>query len=68
MPIYEYRCPSCDTRFEKLRPMREAESPTDCPRCGAVIAKKEYSVCCASVSGGGSGEAQAGCGGRGRFT
>jgi putative FmdB family regulatory protein len=68
MPIYEYRCESCETRFEKLRPMREAEAPTDCPRCGHVVAKKQMSVCCMSVSGGSSAGAGA-CGPAGsRFT
>lgn len=69
MPIYEYRCQNCDTKFEKLRPMREAEAPTDCPRCGKVVAKKELSVCCMSVAGGGGGgdAMQGGCSPRGGF-
>lgn len=48
--------------------MREAESPTDCPRCGTVVAKKQLSVCCMSVSGGSSNATPAGCGPGGRFT
>ncbi|MBM3762186.1 MAG: zinc ribbon domain-containing protein [Acidobacteria bacterium] len=69
MPIYEYRCESCHTAFEKLRPMREAEQPTDCPRCGNTVAKKELSVCCMSIAGGGGGNSMpAGCGPGGRFT
>ena len=31
MPVYEYLCRSCDTRFEARRPMSEAGSPIDCP-------------------------------------
>jgi putative FmdB family regulatory protein len=34
MPIYEYRCPKCDNRFEAFHPV-EADSPA-CPRCGSV--------------------------------
>lgn len=35
MPIYEYRCASCDHRFEKL--VRGDARPT-CPRCsGAAL-------------------------------
>ncbi len=68
MPIYEYRCEACHTAFEKLRPMREAESPTDCPLCGNVVKNKELSVCCMSVSGGGSASAQGACGMGSRFT
>jgi putative FmdB family regulatory protein len=33
MPIYEYRCEICRETFERLRPMREADEPTTCPRC-----------------------------------
>jgi putative FmdB family regulatory protein len=31
MPVYEYLCRVCDTRFEARRPMGEAGSPIDCP-------------------------------------
>ena len=31
MPVYEYYCPRCATRFEKLRPMRAAEETAVCP-------------------------------------
>ena len=31
MPVYEYLCRTCDTRFEARRPMGEAGSPIDCP-------------------------------------
>lgn len=33
MPIYEYQCPSCDTRFERLRPISAAGQPLACPSC-----------------------------------
>ena len=31
MPVYEYRCRICDTRFEARRPMSEAAAPISCP-------------------------------------
>ncbi len=31
MPVYEYACRACDTRFEARRPMAEASSPIECP-------------------------------------
>ena len=31
MPLYEYYCRSCETKFEKLRPMTAAEQPAECP-------------------------------------
>lgn len=33
MPIYEYRCSSCDHELEKLQRMSDPEL-TDCPDCG----------------------------------
>ena len=30
MPIYEYYCPSCRTRFERKRPMVEAAATARC--------------------------------------
>ncbi len=46
MPIYEYRCQSCNTRFEKLMP-RATEPPTDgitCPHCGGSQVQFEFSA------------------------
>lgn len=34
MPIYEYRCSSCNHELEKLQRMSDPEL-TDCPNCGA---------------------------------
>lgn len=31
MPVYEYYCRDCETKFEKLRPIRAAEDSADCP-------------------------------------
>ena len=31
MPIYEFRCPACDERFELRRPMRDVDAPGACP-------------------------------------
>ncbi len=31
MPIYEYLCPVCRVRFERLRPIAQAEAPATCP-------------------------------------
>ena len=40
MPIYEYRCKSCDERFEMIRPVSEAGKRVGCPECGAKGAEK----------------------------
>jgi putative FmdB family regulatory protein len=31
VPLYEYFCPSCNQKFELLRPMSRAEEPATCP-------------------------------------
>jgi putative FmdB family regulatory protein len=31
MPLYEYSCPTCNQKFELLRPMSRAEEPATCP-------------------------------------
>ncbi|MEJ6510567.1 MAG: zinc ribbon domain-containing protein [Actinomycetota bacterium] len=31
MPLYDYKCPECDTTFEARRSMAEASDPVDCP-------------------------------------
>ena len=34
MPIYEYICPACQSRFEQMRPMSQSEEEAACPKCG----------------------------------
>ena len=41
MPLYEYHCPTCSYRFEKLQPMSAAGA--DCPNCEQP-AKRAISV------------------------
>jgi putative FmdB family regulatory protein len=31
MPLYEFRCRTCDEPFEVRRPMSEANAPATCP-------------------------------------
>ncbi len=33
MPVYEYLCHTCNTRYDKLRPARDADAPVMCPTC-----------------------------------
>ena len=51
MPIYEYRCPTCNHKFDKLQPMNA--SGADCPVCEQP-ARRAISVF-AAVSKGESG-------------
>jgi putative FmdB family regulatory protein len=34
MPIYEYICHDCGSKFEMLRPMSQSEEKATCPKCG----------------------------------
>jgi putative FmdB family regulatory protein len=36
MPIYEFVCTSCNSKFSELRKMNEAGQATSCPRCGEI--------------------------------
>ncbi|MBE9514234.1 MAG: zinc ribbon domain-containing protein [Dehalococcoidia bacterium] len=33
MPIYEYVCPACKSKFELLCPSNESNGVAPCPRC-----------------------------------
>ena len=33
MQIYEYICPSCNQKFELLRPLSQANEEASCPHC-----------------------------------
>ena len=41
MPIFEYRCETCDREFEKL--VRPSEV-VDCPECGGLHLEKLFST------------------------
>ena len=51
MPVYEYRCKSCDDRFE-LRQKFTDPPATACPACGGAVVKL-ISQTAFSLKGGG---------------
>ena len=55
MPIYEYRCESCENSFEAL--VTRSEPQAQCPQCGGHQLAREMSVFASSVSVG-SGTSQ----------
>lgn len=67
MPIYEYVCTDCGTRFDALRPIREADSPIPCKQCAGLHTTRKLSVFFAQSGGrtvaGGNGDGCAGCSG-----
>jgi putative FmdB family regulatory protein len=32
MPVYEYFCPKCTSKYELLRPMNRSDEPGTCPK------------------------------------
>ena len=67
MPVYEYFCTDCRTKFDALRPMAEADKAIACEQCGGTHAARVLSVFAVIGSDGASLMASAGggcgCGG-----
>lgn len=52
MPIYEYYCRTCHTKYEKLRPLRDANAPISCPTCHEQNSVRALSLFISHVSSG----------------
>jgi len=64
MPLYEYICLDCKTRFDALRPMKDADSHIECNQCGSDHTSRLISLFNAQSSGrviAGSTPSCAGC-------
>lgn len=44
MPIYEYKCPKCEHRFEQLVKSMSRDEKIVCPQCGSKSVEKQLSV------------------------
>jgi putative FmdB family regulatory protein len=51
MPLYEYFCSSCHTKFDALRPMSEADTPIKCEQCESPRTARVLSMFFASSNG-----------------
>jgi putative FmdB family regulatory protein len=70
VPLYEYVCDRCSTRFEMLRPSSRMDDPASCPRGHdsgrhvlsnfAALTKDSFGDA-APVGGGGCGNCAGGC-------
>jgi putative FmdB family regulatory protein len=49
MPIFEYLCDGCGTKFEKL--VRRSDGATLCPSCGDSHLTTQYSTFAARANG-----------------
>lgn len=54
MPIYEYLCHTCDSKFEMMRPFSLSEASATCPTCKKSAERVLSTFACFSVSDGGS--------------
>ena len=64
MPIYEYICESCQTKFEKLLRSMNTTEAAACPKCGHKKTTRQFSSFAvgAGASSGPSDSHGAGCG------
>jgi putative FmdB family regulatory protein len=44
MPVYEYRCSSCDYTFENLKPISDRDAPCSepCPSCAKKEVRRDW--------------------------
>jgi len=68
VPLYEYRCSSCGSRFEVLRRMGQGSEGLVCPHCGHERVEKEFSTFAGATAGASGGSSGGGCSPSGRFT
>lgn len=61
MPVYEYVCLDCRERFDALRPMKDADAPIPCSRCGGDHSSRTLSVFYAQSDGRSVAGTQTGC-------
>jgi putative FmdB family regulatory protein len=54
MPLYEYVCQGCGTRFEVLQRVGASTSGTACPKCGGREVAKQYSTFASAIAGPGA--------------
>ena len=62
MPIYEYLCDDCGTKFEKLVRRSAAAVEVECPACGEAHVSEQISTFAAHANGT-AREAMPSCGG-----
>ena len=51
MPIYEYKCQDCGTKFEKLLRRSSEAAELNCPSCGKTHLTLEFSTFAAHANG-----------------
>jgi putative FmdB family regulatory protein len=63
MPIYEYKCADCGSKYEQIRRMSDADLDLECPGCkSARVARQLSSFATTSSSGSSAQLPMMGCG------
>ena len=62
MPLYEYQCRDCCSRFEVLQSIGEGADGIRCSHCGSTEIARQLSTFAGMSSSGGSDTKSAGCG------
>ena len=52
MPIYEFECNTCGTRFDRLQKLSDPD-PTSCPDCGAAQVRRRVTAPAFRLAGSG---------------
>ena len=55
MPLYEYKCPKCELRFEQLRSMSQCDEDAQCPQCHSSAQRVLSTFASLSKDGGSAG-------------
>ena len=50
MPVYEYKCSECNTKFEILHRSTSVKDVVQCPACNSINSKKLFSSFSSNVS------------------
>ncbi len=61
MPMYEYYCSNCHSKFDALRTMSEADAPIKCEHCESKKTARVLSVVFAHTGGSTLEDAGGGC-------
>ncbi|MHB8878617.1 MAG: FmdB family zinc ribbon protein [Myxococcaceae bacterium] len=67
MPLFDFRCPACGERFERLVRASDAAALVVCPACDRPGAQRQLSAPARTASGS-AGESGGSCVPRGGFT
>lgn len=61
MPVFEYRCSECNTKFDVLHKSQNSQEEVVCPKCKSKDNKKLLSTFSASISQGSHDHSFGGC-------